>query len=89
MYMVDQTRLFFTTSDALELGRYEKENVGLNHIAFGVRSIAELDAAQVRLDKSGVIHSGKKLDHYGRKEFLWFDDPDGIRVEFYVRSELK
>lgn len=27
-----------------------------------------------------------KIDKYGKKEFIWFDDPDGARLEFYLRK---
>ena len=28
-----------------------------------------------------------KIDFYGKKEFIWIDDPDGIRLEFYLREK--
>ena len=87
MYRVGETRLFFTTSTEPRAGIYDKEKVGLNHIAFGIRSLTVLEAIQVQLDNAGISHSGIKLDHYGLKEFIWLDDPDGLRIEFYLRSE--
>jgi glyoxylase I family protein len=85
MYRVGDTRLFFTLADRPQPGVYEKEKVGLNHMAFGVRTLEELDAIRAQLDKTGIAHSGIKIDHYGQKEFIWLDDPDGMRVEFYLR----
>lgn len=41
MYMVGDTRLFFTQA-VDHASPYNKENVGLNHIALGVRSIEEI-----------------------------------------------
>ena len=84
MWQVGDTRLFFTKSSAGD-SRYDKEQVGLNHLAFGLRSANELSTIVKRLDTAKVRHSGIKLDHYGNKEFVWLDDPDGIRIEFYVR----
>jgi len=87
MYKVGGTRLFFTSSTAPQAGTYDKEQVGLNHIAFGVRSLTELEAIQGQLDNAGISHSGIKLDQYGLKEYIWLDDPDGLRIEFYLRPE--
>jgi glyoxylase I family protein len=28
-----------------------------------------------------------KIDHYGLTEFIWLDDPDGNRIEYYLRQE--
>lgn len=85
MYHVGDVRLFFTHSDKDQAGPYEKEKVGLNHLAFGVRTIEELQEIRGQLDSFGVAHSGIKRDKYGQKEFIWLDDPDGMRIEFYMR----
>ena len=87
MYKAGITRLFFTLPIERQKKLHEKERIGLNHIAFGVRTPEELEAIQIHLDKSGISHSGIQVDHYGSKEFIWIDDPDGMRVEFYLRSE--
>jgi len=87
MYMVGDTRLFFTSSVENRAGMYEKEKIGLNHIAFGVRSLTELETIQGQLDSFGISHSGLKIDQYGQNEFIWLDDPDGLRIEFYLRPE--
>jgi len=87
MYKVGETRLFFTSSDEPKAGIYDKEKVGLNHVAFGVRSLVELEALQTQLDSARISHSGIKLDQHGLKEFIWLDDPDGLRLEFYLRPE--
>lgn len=86
-YVMGNTRLFFTPAAKRETELYDKENIGLNHIAFGVRTVPELQAIQKQLDTAGIVHSGIALDPYGLKEFLWLDDPDGLRVEFYLRPE--
>jgi glyoxylase I family protein len=86
MYEVGDTRLFFTAARSHDLS-YDKESVGLNHLAFGVRTIAELKSVQNKLDEAKIISSGIKVDHYGGKEFIWLDDPDKMRVEFYFRAK--
>ena len=87
MYKIGDTRLFFTLSNQHEQGLYEKEKVGLNHFAFGVRTLEELQTIHARLNSVGISNSGIKLDHYGQKEFIWLDDPDGMRIEFYLRPQ--
>ena len=87
MYQAGDTRLFFTPAQKRRKETYEKEAVGLNHIAFGVRTLSELLTIQKQLDSSGISHSGVRLDHYGSKEYIWLDDPDGIRIEFYLRPQ--
>jgi catechol-2,3-dioxygenase len=87
MYRVADTRLFFTLSDRPQQGAYEKEKVGLNHLAFGVRTLEDLKSIQAQLDGAEISHSGIQIDRYGRKEFIWLDDPDGMRIEFYLRSD--
>jgi glyoxylase I family protein len=87
MYMAGHTRLFFTLSvESLE-GKYEKEKIGLNHLAFGVRTLQELQTIQAQLDSSGISHSGIKLWQDGVTEYIWLDDPDGMRVEFWLRPQ--
>ncbi len=87
MYEAGDTLLFFTLSDRRQQVPFEKEKVGLNHIAFGVRTLEELQTIQAQLDHAGLSHSGITLDRYGLKEFIWLDDPDGMRIEFYLREQ--
>jgi glyoxylase I family protein len=86
-YSVGDTLLFFTTSPKSQIGTYDKEKIGLNHIAFGVRTLTELETIREQLDGHEIAHSGIKLDSYGPTEFIWLDDPDGLRIEFYLRPE--
>jgi glyoxylase I family protein len=85
MYLVGHTRLFFTRCDQPQPGPYAKDEVGLNHFAFGVRALEELQAIQTQLSCAGIPNSGIKKDRYGQKDFIWLDDPDGMRIEFYLR----
>jgi glyoxylase I family protein len=87
MYMAGDTRLFFTCSVDSRQGRYEKEKIGLNHLAFGVRTLEELQTIQAQLDSSGISHSGIKLWQDGLTEYIWLDDPDGMRLEFWLRPQ--
>jgi glyoxylase I family protein len=85
MYQIGETRLFFTRCRRIQQKRYEKENVGLNHLAFGVVTVEELQSVRTRLDQAQIVHSGIRKDRYGHKDFIWLDDPDNLRIEFYFR----
>jgi glyoxylase I family protein len=84
MYMVGDTRLFFTPSIDHAL-TYNKENVGLNHIALGVGTLEELQRVESQLNEVSFAHSGIKLWQDGLTKYIWLDDPDGIRVEYWLR----
>jgi catechol-2,3-dioxygenase len=84
MYRAGDTLLFFTAAEAPQ-GPFDKEQVGLNHIALGVRSLEELWTIQIQLDDGGISHSGIKLWQDGTTHYIWLDDPDGMRVEFWLR----
>jgi glyoxylase I family protein len=85
MYMCGDTRLFFTCSAESVQGGYEKEKTGLNHTAFGVRTLKELQTIQGQLDACEISHSGIKLWRDGLTQYIWLDDPDGMRIEFWLR----
>jgi glyoxylase I family protein len=87
MYQVGDTRLFFSPSAQPLSYAYDKEQIGLNHIAFGISTLTELQALEKQFDTAGIAHSGIKIDSYGLKEFIWLDDPDGMRIEFYLRPQ--
>lgn len=85
MYRTGDTLLFFTP--AMEgAAPYNKENAGLNHIALGVRTIDELRTAESQLNAVGIVHSGIKVWQDGSTRYIWLDDPDGIRVEYWLRE---
>jgi len=52
---------------------------------FGVRTLEELQTIRMQLDDAGVRHSGININPYGEKKFIWLDDPDDMRIEFYLR----
>ncbi len=85
-YKIGDTKIFF----GLPYGEYEtlnKDKGGLNHLAFGVKSADELRAFENVLNEAGIKNSGVRIDKYGNKEFVWFDDPNGYRLEFYCRPK--
>lgn len=84
-YKIGDTKIFF----GLPYGTFEsvnKDNSSLNHLAFGTRTLDELKELEQTLNQNNIQHSGIKIDKYGGKEFIWFDDPNGYRLEFYLRT---
>ncbi len=86
MYYMGPTRLFFTLPRGPQApnDRFDPTRVGLEHIAVGVKSVDDLKAYAKVLDEGGIKHSGIHIDNHSNKEKIWLDDPDKIRVEFYI-----
>ena len=57
---------------------------GLDHIALACTGDAELRRAAAALTAVGIEHSGLRVDAVSGKEYLAFDDPDGIGWELYA-----
>lgn len=85
-WIIGSTKLFITFPYKKSAKSFDKHNIGLNHLAFGVGALSELKKYERRLNKAKIKHSGIQIDKYSNKEFIWFDDPDGIRLEFYLRA---
>ena len=60
----------------------QPEAAGLRHLAFEVNSIAETVA---ELDALGVAHEQVRMDENTGKQFLFFQDPDGLPIEVYEK----
>lgn len=61
---------------------YDERRRGLDHLAFGVETRADLERWERRLDELGIEH-GKIIDApYGSG--LAFRDPDNIQLEFFA-----
>jgi len=87
MYRVGDTLLFFGRSMVTPQDAYDKEKIGLNHIALGVRTEKELQTIEAQLNAGAISHSGIKLWQDGVTRYIWLDDPDGMRVEFWLRTK--
>ncbi|HEY7628366.1 MAG TPA: VOC family protein [Ilumatobacteraceae bacterium] len=62
--------------------KFSEHRVGLDHVAFGCASRAELEQWATKLDELGVTHGGIKDASYGSG--VSFRDPDGIALEFFA-----
>lgn len=63
--------------------RFSEHRVGLDHLALGVTSRAELEALAQALAHIGATRSGIKLDRAGDVAMIAFRDPDNIQWEFF------
>ena len=61
---------------------FDERRAGLDHVAFGCASRAELEAWVTRLDELGVAHGGIVDAGYGSG--LSFRDPDNIALELFA-----
>ncbi len=61
--------------------KFSEFRAGLDHVAFGCASRAELQTWVERLDELGLSHGGIVDAHYGSG--VSFRDPDGIALEFF------
>ncbi|MFX0578714.1 VOC family protein [Nocardia nepalensis] len=59
--------------------RFDENRVGLDHLAFSVDSLADLEAAAAHLDACGVAH--EDIKDIGVSYILEFRDPDNIALE--------
>lgn len=85
-YKVGASTVYLALSDG-DFQKVDKDKGGLNHLAFGVRTAEELREFEKVLNEASIQNSGVKIDKYGNKEFIWFDDPNGYRLEFYCRAK--
>ncbi|HEY0521264.1 MAG TPA: VOC family protein [Ilumatobacteraceae bacterium] len=61
---------------------FDELRPGLDHVAFGCASRAELDEHQSHLESLGIAHGGIVDAPYGSG--LSFRDPDNIALEFFA-----
>ncbi len=73
---------FFELPNAPTMGRDEHTPDWVQHIAFKIDSLAELEAAQARLQAAGIAVIGP-TDHTIFKS-IYFFDPNGHRLELAV-----
>ncbi len=70
-------------------GSFAADRPGLHHLSFRVESIDDVTAVQARAESSGarVLHGGIVPHGEGQSSGgLFFEDPDGIRLEVFAAS---
>jgi glyoxylase I family protein len=63
----------------------QPEATGLRHLAFAV---ARLDEAICQLQQHGIKSEPVRTDTHTGKHFTFFNDPDGLPIEYYEAVEI-
>lgn len=89
MYHIGQTKLFFALPYVISPVNniFDANRIGLEHFALGIQTLDDLKEIKKILDKNFIKNSGIHIDKHSGKEKIWLDDPDGIRLEFYIRPQ--
>lgn len=87
VYDIGGTKVFFGLPYHESTNQYDRDAHGLNHWAIGLEEELELQEADRRLTAAGIQHSPIQPCRQSGLEMIWFDDPDGMRVEFYLRGK--
>lgn len=66
--------------------RFSEHRIGLDHIALGVASRADLEALAQVLAEIGAETDGIKLDRAGENAMITFRDPDNVQWEFLEQA---
>ncbi|HEY9001622.1 MAG TPA: VOC family protein [Mucilaginibacter sp.] len=87
MFYIGSTRLFLVQQKPGETAAttFNPNVVGLEHLAFGVKTLDELVEIEKNLADKQVENSGIHMDKHSNKEKIWLNDPSGIRIEFFLR----
>lgn len=87
-FMGDGSRLVLTLWQQSD-GRFADNRPGLHHLSFQVDSIQDVLAMEHKLREDGIsiIYDGIVPHGEGQSSAaLFFEDPDGIRLEVYTNS---
>lgn len=67
--------------------KFDERRIGLDHIAFKLESLEDLEKVVSRLKEMKVKTKG--LERFGGKyPYVAFRDPDNIQTEFFISKEL-
>lgn len=67
--------------------RFDERRIGLDHIAFELKTLEELENIIKRLDEMGIKNAG--LEKFtGKYPYVAFRDPDNIQTEFFIPKEM-
>ena len=67
--------------------KFDESRIGLDHIAFELKTQDELEKVVNRLKEMGVKTAG--LEKFaGKYPYVCFRDPDNIQTEFFIPKEL-
>ena len=86
IYSVRQTLVIFTQKDKKNpiSEKFDPTVIGLEHLAFGLKNLEELQQVEKVLTENQIENSGIHIDKSSGKEKIWLNDPSNIRIEFYL-----
>jgi len=64
--------------------KFNPSNIGLEHIAFGIKDLEDLQEVEKILIINNIQNSGIHIDKSSKKQKIWLNDPSNIRIEFYL-----
>lgn len=67
--------------------RFDEKRVGLDHVAFKLKTIPEIEAVIQRLNSMKIANAGLQRFN-GKYPYVAFRDPDNIQTEFFIPEEL-
>lgn len=73
-------------------GEFSRDTAGLHHLSFQVKSVEQIKKTEEKLRARGarMIYDGIVLHSEGaRSGGIFFEDPDGIRLEIYTTEGLE
>jgi len=87
MYYLGETKLFLVLPYGIlpKDDKFDPNRIGLEHLSIGVVTLDDLKEIERTLDKNSIKNSSIHIDKHSGKEKIWLDDPDGIRLEFFIR----
>jgi catechol-2,3-dioxygenase len=85
IYSIGQTMLILIEKDLTSgNSKFNPNIIGLDHVAFGLKGLNELQQIEMVLTENYIEHSGIHIDNSSHKEKIWLNDPSNIRIEFYL-----
>jgi catechol-2,3-dioxygenase len=86
MYNIGSTLLFFVQKEQKNplSEKFDPTIIGLEHLAFGLKNLDELQQVEQVLIDNHIQSSGIHIDANSGKEKIWLNDPSNIRIEFYL-----
>ena len=87
-FKIDKTKIFLATpyGKMPKKDRFNPNRIGLEHWAIGVSNLSKLRQIEDNLTTKKIKHSGIHIDKHSKLEKIWLDDPDGMRIEFFLRK---
>lgn len=68
--------------------RFDERRIGLDHLAFELRSIRVLKQIIKQLDTMRVVNCGMQF-YADKYPYIAFRDPDNIQMEFFISNRKK